>query len=117
MSDNEITRKLAALEMWKTAVVVFLLILTVSITSVQVWLAFRVGAQARDLRAVATETHDALCSFKLDLQTRQEDGRRYLRDVRAGRREIIEGITIQELEESLAARQATLDTLASLDCS
>jgi hypothetical protein len=72
--------------------------------------------QDRGLKAVATETHAALCAFKTDLEGRTADAEKYLKDVEAGRREPIAGITNQEIKDSIRNRRATLRSLQSLRC-
>lgn len=73
--------------------------------------------QSVRLERVASETHDALCSFKLDLKRRYSNGQGYVADVREGRRPIIQGITLADLERSLSNQRSTLDSLKPLDCS
>jgi hypothetical protein len=73
--------------------------------------------QDRGLKAVATETHAALCTFKEDLEGRQEASKKYVLDVTEGRRQPIAGITLAEIRVTNKNRQNTLDALASLNCS
>lgn len=69
------------------------------------------------LRVVeAGQTHRALCAFKTDLAERASSTQRFIDDIRTGRRSAIPGITISDLELTLANRQATLDSLKELDC-
>ena len=69
---------------------------------------------ARKLEAVTTETHTALCTFKLDLERRFEDTKDYL-EKHLGK-EPIPGITRADLRRSLDAQRSTLDALGVLDC-
>lgn len=72
--------------------------------------------QDRGIANLARETHDSLCAFRQDLASRQRDTENYIKDVEEGRRPIIQGITLAELRQSVANRQATLDSLSELDC-
>lgn len=74
--------------------------------------------QARGLKAVATETHTALCALKADLEHRHEAGLQYLVEhpqgvvTRSG--DVV--ISAALLRQSLDAQQATLDALSALTC-
>ena len=73
--------------------------------------------QNRGLKAVATETHGALCAFKLNLSERHRDGVRYLRDHPNGitaHGEVI--ISAAQVQKSLDGQAATLSSLRELDC-
>ena len=72
--------------------------------------------QQRGLKAVAVETHDALCTLKQDIAQRQQSTKDFLADVRSGAREPIAGISNVDLQRSIDNQQATLDALASLRC-
>ncbi len=67
-------------------------------------------------QSVASESHSALCAFKNDLTRRHDDGERYVEDVKSGKRELIPGITIADLERSLASQESTLEALVPLHC-
>lgn len=62
------------------------------------------------------EAHDALCVFKGNLAARAKDGEDYIADVKAGRRPILTGFTIAELERSVASQRAAVNSLRTLDC-
>jgi hypothetical protein len=68
------------------------------------------------VEALATATNGALCELRGDLERRHNDLATYLADVRAGKRRIIEGVTVGELERELAGRRDSLDSLAGLRC-
>ena len=72
--------------------------------------------QHRGLAAVATETRDALCTFRADIQRRYDDGTAFVEDIKAGKRPPFPGFTIQELEQSLENQARTLDALSTLNC-
>lgn len=69
--------------------------------------------QDRGLEAVATETHNALCSFKKDLELRRDNSLRYLVEVKGP---FIFGIPRGVIEESVSNQTATLESLAALRC-
>lgn len=73
-----------------------------------------VGYYKADVKYV--ETHNALCSFKFDLERRHTNGTKFVAEIEAGKRRAIPGIPITELHRSLANQRSTLDALASLDC-
>lgn len=65
---------------------------------------------------VATETHSALCALKADVRRRWIAGERYRQRVALGEAQIIAGLTMADLDRSLAGQRSTLDALAHLDC-
>lgn len=69
--------------------------------------------QERGLKAVATETHSALCSFKKDLAIRHANGEKYLEEIKGP---MIFGIPRDVIEQSVKNQKATLDSLKGLDC-
>jgi hypothetical protein len=73
--------------------------------------------QDRGLKAVAAETHAALCALKNDLAGRKARSEEFLADVHAGRRPRIEGISDNDLRRSIDNQQDTLDVLSELSCS
>lgn len=73
-----------------------------------------VGYYKNDAKLLTT--HNALCSFKLDLQVRYETGAQFIADIKAGKRPPIADITIEELERSSENQRRTLDSLSALDC-
>ena len=70
-------------------------------------------SQDRGLKAVAAETHSALCSFKNDLEVRRDSQQGYL-DAMQGRE--IFGIPREVIEQSVRNISATLDSLEELSC-
>lgn len=73
--------------------------------------------QNRGVQHLAEETHASLCALKGDLERRYESGSDYVRDVEAGRRKPVPGITPADLERSLQNQRATLSALSRLHCS
>ena len=69
--------------------------------------------QDRGLKAVAHQTHEALCSFKKDLEVRRDHSARYLIDIKG---EFIFGIPREVVETSVANQTATLESLEPLRC-
>lgn len=100
------------------------MILTRLPTRRTVWLVFTGAAivvglwfnQHRGLKAIANETHTALCAFKTDLQKRLAASEEFVSDVREGRREPIAGISDADFRRSIANQRATLKALESLNC-
>ena len=72
--------------------------------------------QDSGLKAVATETHDALCAFKTDLERRSRATEEFIDDVKHGRRPPIRGISLADLRRSLDGQRSTLEALHTLDC-
>ena len=65
---------------------------------------------------VAMTTHDALCTFKLDLQRRANDTAVFIAELEHGQRPMIPGITAADLKRSLVNQRATIESLSDLDC-
>lgn len=82
-----------------------------AISLLAVTIAFR-AADQRQLEKVARSTHDALCTFKGDLEQRYQGGRQFLIDHPEG----IPGISPADIERSLANQKSTLHALSALDC-
>lgn len=59
----------------------------------------------------------ALCAFRLDLEVRIDNSRKYLDDLDTGKREPIPGITRVDIVTSLQNQERTIKALSSLDCS
>lgn len=72
--------------------------------------------QDRGLKAVATQTHDALCAFKTDLERRSRATEEFIDDVKHGRRPPIQGVSLADLRRSLDTQRSTLQALKTLDC-
>lgn len=68
------------------------------------------------LMFIAGDTHDALCAFRGDLAARVASSSQYAEDVRDGKRELIPGVTLAEIDADIAARKRTLRSLETLDC-
>jgi len=65
----------------------------------------------------ALVTNQTLCDFKRDLQGRRDASAAFLQQIEEGKREIPFGLTIPDLTNDLAARDATLRSLQDLECS
>jgi len=61
---------------------------------------------------VAEETHDALCTFKLDLERRVETTEQFLLDNPNG----IPGLSEEAIETSISNQKQTIEALAILEC-
>src|SRR4029453_9862499 len=61
---------------------------------------------------VAEQTLDALCTFRLDLQRRYDDGVEFPGEHPEG----IPGISAADIQRSLDNQKATLDSLSGLPC-
>jgi len=79
-------------------------------------LLLRIHDQER-IDRVATTTHDALCSFKSDLQVRADDLEVYIAELEHGQRRFIPGFTLADLKRSLSNQRMTLSSLTALKCS
>lgn len=60
----------------------------------------------------ASRTHDALCTFRGDLENRVAQSRKYLAETPNA----IPGITPAQIRSSLDSQQHTIDALSTLDC-
>lgn len=69
------------------------------------------------LALISLQNHDSLCAFRNGLASDFYRTEAYIQDVQAGRRRIIPGISIADLQAAQKARKARLDDLSSLDCS
>jgi hypothetical protein len=59
----------------------------------------------------------ALCALRHNLEVRVESSEKYLRDVAAGYRRPVPGITTADINTSIKNQQATINALSNLDCS
>lgn len=112
MPTTEIDRKLAVLTAWVAAGLCFILVFAISVMGLMVWQAARLSQNAQGLEEVATETHESLCAFKMDLERRYETGIKFLGDNPDG----IPGISAEQIQNSLTNQKATLSALETLDC-
>ena len=96
--------------------------MTTTVTSVRVWatvqtlLLVLLVVAVLALAFFSMRTHDALCSFRGDLDRRAEQLYAYLLDVSAGKKPLISGFTYEELERSYFNQKATLESLSNLNC-
>lgn len=94
------------------ASVALVMFICLSMMLLTMWNTYRLGQQSRELRAVAVETRDSLCAFKFNLQTTQRDAKDFLVENPDG----IPGISAATIEQGIANRQNTLDSLQTLSC-
>lgn len=118
MPTTQIEQKLTALQSWVTAGICFLVVFAVSVMGVMVWQTYRLTDSSSRLRAVATETHSALCALQLDIQQRHDAGEEYLR---ANPKGLVGDsgrilISAAQIRDSLANQESTLAALKSLNC-
>lgn len=91
-------------------------------TQVRVWTGVQSVALAFVILSIATlayfsiQTHDALCTFRDDLERRANETAFYISQIELGIRPGIPGITTADLRRSLAAQKATLKSLDGLNC-
>lgn len=64
----------------------------------------------------AGQTRTYMCRFVGNLEQRRDASDAYLQDVLHGRRPIIPGLQIADLQQSLDAQNATLASFQGLDC-
>lgn len=69
-------------------------------------------SQRAELRQVATSVNGALCTLRADLEQRVEASRAFLRQNPTG----IDGISDEDIEQSIIAQEQAIDALASLRC-
>lgn len=84
------------------------------------FLAVVIGIRYHDqakVNALAAENHAVLCAFKHDRQESAERTRQFISELRSGIRPAIPGITVADLERTLANVESTLNALRQLDCS
>lgn len=86
-----------------------------AIGAVVVAVVLRVQDQNR-FEQLARETHESLCALKTDVKHRASNTQRFLDEIRRGDRPQIPGISIADLERSLASQRATLLALVTLKC-
>jgi hypothetical protein len=65
-----------------------------------------------DTTQKGSQTHDAVCIFRADLERRAEDGRTFLKNNPDG----IPGIPAAVIQTSIDNQERTIAALASLDC-
>lgn len=75
-----------------------------------------VNRQQNEIQRIARQTHDALCAQRVKDTHDIERARKYLADVKAGKRKPIIGITEEDILFSIADEQAKVDSLVGLDC-
>lgn len=100
--DNVLLAGLAFLSVLATAALVVTVVL-------------RVQDQNR-IDRVASSTHDALCTFKHDLEVRVAASQKFLDDIHHGLRQPIQGVSDTDLRRSIASQRATLASLSTLKC-
>ena len=68
------------------------------------------------VETLADENRRYMCNFVNDLRERHQASLEYLSDVERGRRPIITGLTLVDLQRSIDTQKATLDSFRGLDC-
>lgn len=79
-----------------------------------------VGVRYHDqakVNRLAAENHNVLCAFKHDREESAERTRTFISELKSGIRPPIPGITVADLERTLANIDSTLKALRQLDCS
>jgi hypothetical protein len=121
MPEDTLQRLQATLKwmQWVTigAVSLALIVLTL-VMLFTMWNTYRLGEQAQAVRAVAVETHDSLCAFKINLLLTQRDAREFVRTNPGGLADSRGNILISrdQIDQAIENRQATLNSLVTLDC-
>lgn len=70
----------------------------------------------REVRALAVSTRDTLCIVRTNLAGRLARAEEYNADVKSGKRPLLPGFSLRELEKDVADQQATLKGLGTLVC-
>lgn len=109
---RRIGRRLAPLALAALVVVIVVVVLQLAGASDR----RRIDDVARDGAETAEQTHAALCTFKLDYVDRLADAERYRAEIEAGVRPLPPGITLRDVDATIAARRATVKSLRDLDC-
>lgn len=76
----------------------------------------RTRANQREIRALAASTHETLCIVRTNLAGRLARAEEYNADVKSGKRPLLPGFSLRELEKDVAEQQATLKGLGTLRC-
>lgn len=76
----------------------------------------RLAVEEARVRELTRSTHDALCSFKLDLRQRADNTASFIAEIEEGTRPPIAGISIADLKRSLEIQLSTLASLSDLNC-
>ena len=63
----------------------------------------------------AFQTHHSLCTLRGELDDRVAASETYIDDVKEGRKPLLAGFTLAELERSVAATRQNADALSGLD--
>lgn len=72
--------------------------------------------QQAEIEALGKSTHDTLCIVRTNLAGRLARAEEYNADVRSGKRPLLPGFALAELEKDVADQQATLKGLGGLRC-
>lgn len=112
--SDEVYRKLSGLTTIVTGGLVFILVFTISMTTLMVWQAYRSGAQSQQLKQIAVETHDSLCALRADVKRRYLSSQDYLEKHPSGAPSL--GLTANDIRRSLKSQRTTLEALQSLKC-
>lgn len=73
-------------------------------------------ANQREVRALAVSTRDTFCVVRTNLAGRLARAEEYNADVKSGKRPLLPGFSLRELEKDVAEQQATLTSLGGLRC-
>lgn len=73
-------------------------------------------ANQREIRALAASTHTTICIVRTNLAGRLAHAEEYNADVRSGKRPLLPGYSLAELEKDVKEQQATLKALGGLRC-
>ena len=114
---GEVERALDTLSSRTTFGLGFIVVFCIAVTGALVWFGMTQGEQSSQLKAVATETHSALCTLKQDLQSRYDANLKLLKD-HPEDPIVVYGLTIPRdtLVTNAAGQKSTLGALQILDC-
>lgn len=117
MTTELIDNRLNALTAWVVGGLCFILVFTISVVALMLWQTSRITNNRAELETVATQTHSALCAFKLDLKKRYDANTKLLREHPEDPVLVFNLVIPRDtLVQSTHAQQGTLDSLDELKC-
>ena len=114
MDSGKAEVQLRTLSWIVSAAIGFILVFVMSTTALMLWVAFKSGATASEVKAQSASTHDALCALRLDIKRRHDSGQAYLL-VHKGAY-ILGDIPRSTVEKSIRDQESTLRALSTLKC-
>lgn len=109
--------KLGSLQSWIVGGLAFIVVFSLTMTMIMLWQAYRFGEASAELRRTVSDQHSVLCAQKINTEESIASSKKYLEDVKAGRRQPVPGITETDIQQSLARQEKFLSAFSYLtDC-